>query len=498
MEKKVSNKEKINKMVLVVVIGISLFILLGVLGAVVVDIKKGRPIGSIVVRLIVIAIIIIGNIIAYKRKPEGENFKNISLLGFVTLYAIQLSLSKSDAGFVIIFVASIIYLLYNDTKILKTAAVAIITINLVFILYLCIIKKSMPSGNPLDVGTIFLQILVVTLYFISLIWATGFSNKINEIKNKKIVNESNKSKELLNEVLKISSIVKSTSDEVNKVVVDLNEATNTTVNALEEISKGNTVNADNISKQTVMTDNIQQLISDTKTKSEEMVAYANESLEAVTLGKDAVNNLMEKSKDVKEENKIVVESMKKLITNAEDVEKITNEIFDISNQTNLLALNASIESARAGEAGKGFAVVAEEIRVLADQTRQLTENISVLVTELQENAHNTRETINGVLDVSCEEEKLISITEDKFININNKICSLHNNVKEIHVGIDNILESNDNIIESISQISAVSEELAANTVEAVKLGESNKKKTEKTRNLMKELVDASEELNKYI
>lgn len=57
------------------------------------------------------------------------------------------------------------------------------------------------------------------------------------------------------------------------------------------------------------------------------------------------------------------------------VEDITAEIFSISNQTNLLALNASIESARAGEAGKGFAVVADEIRVLADETRKLTEGI---------------------------------------------------------------------------------------------------------------------------
>ena len=58
--------------------------------------------------------------------------------------------------------------------------------------------------------------------------------------------------------------------------------------------------------------------------------------------------------------------------------ELTEEILAISTQTNLLALNASIEAARAGEAGKGFAVVAEEIRTLADDTRETVEKIKML------------------------------------------------------------------------------------------------------------------------
>ncbi len=85
-----------------------------------------------------------------------------------------------------------------------------------------------------------------------------------------------------------------------------------------------------------------------------------------------------------------------------EIDALTEEILAISSQTNLLALNASIEAARAGEAGKGFAVVAEEIRQLADHSRQavdkirkVTENVVQNVAFLSENARRLLGFMNG-------------------------------------------------------------------------------------------------------
>jgi len=66
-----------------------------------------------------------------------------------------------------------------------------------------------------------------------------------------------------------------------------------------------------------------------------------------------------------------------------DIDKITDVIKDIANQTNLLSLNANIESARAGEAGKGFGVVANEVKKLAQETKDSSIMISQIIKELQ-------------------------------------------------------------------------------------------------------------------
>lgn len=139
------------------------------------------------------------------------------------------------------------------------------------------------------------------------------------------------------------------------------------------------------------------------------------------------------------------------IENSRSVEKInslTSEILSISSQTNLLALNASIEAARAGEAGKGFSVVADEIRVLADNSRDTANNIqhiSVAVTQaVEELARDANEMLNFI-------DTAVLVDYDKFVDI---ASQYHDDADSIDSMLGDFNHKSQNLEETISQITS--------------------------------------------
>ena len=93
---------------------------------------------------------------------------------------------------------------------------------------------------------------------------------------------------------------------------------------------------------------------------------------------------------------------------AQRIGEIVDLIRAIADQTNLLALNATIESARAGEAGKGFAVVAQEVKALANQTTNATEDIASQIQQIQGRTNDAVGAIRSIADRITEMENLVS------------------------------------------------------------------------------------------
>lgn len=122
---------------------------------------------------------------------------------------------------------------------------------------------------------------------------------------------------------------------------------------------------------------------------EEMSAAASEIGQQTTSAKTQSNDTASKARTAND----TVGNLNELVDN---IGEVVTSIKDIAEQTNLLALNATIEAARAGEAGKGFAVVADEVKKLASETAQKTEEIENRITEIQ---GATQESVQAMGDI---------------------------------------------------------------------------------------------------
>jgi methyl-accepting chemotaxis protein len=145
--------------------------------------------------------------------------------------------------------------------------------------------------------------------------------------------------------------------------------------------------------------------------------------------------------------------MDKLGEAAKSIGKVVDVINDIADQTNLLALNATIEAASAGDAGKGFAVVAGEVKELAKQTAQATQEIQKQIEGMQSNtilAINAIESVSEVIEkVNVISQTIVSAVEEQSATVN----EISRNVSGVSTGAQEVSK---NVTESAKGLSDVS------------------------------------------
>ncbi|OPY31042.1 MAG: Sensory rhodopsin II transducer [Methanomassiliicoccales archaeon PtaU1.Bin124] len=189
--------------------------------------------------------------------------------------------------------------------------------------------------------------------------------------------------DLLSEVNKSVEMVTATSQELASSAEEMNASTEQVSSAIQQISKG----AQSQAAQVVDTAKIMaEMASSVETvvgKSDMAAGSANKANDTANSGKATIDRTVQKMQEIQ---KVVGESaqvIEALGRKSEQIGDIVNVITNISDQTNLLALNAAIEAARAGEQGRGFAVVAEEVKNLAEESREAAERISKMIKEVQ-------------------------------------------------------------------------------------------------------------------
>ncbi|EOD00288.1 methyl-accepting chemotaxis protein [Caldisalinibacter kiritimatiensis] len=211
---------------------------------------------------------------------------------------------------------------------------------------------------------------------------------------------------------------------------------------------------------------------------EELASYTNQVLDITMKGKKISDDTSETAKKGQVASSIAIEKMDmieeaveesnkmvlKMNELGKEIKKILDLITGITEQTNLLALNAAIEAARAGESGRGFAVVAEQIRKLAEESKNATSQVQTIIGQVLEGADNSYKSMSVVKDVVKEGKE-----------------ALNNTVKQLEIikaGVEKteeymleIASSSDNINASTQEQSAAMEEIAGSAENLSQLSE---------------------------
>lgn len=197
------------------------------------------------------------------------------------------------------------------------------------------------------------------------------------------------------------------------------------------------------------TASIQELSSSASMISKEADTVVVDSKEMLNASKAGVNKLVDVVGSIGQV-KVSSESMANVIgalkLSSDEIVGIVNMINAIADQTSLLALNASIEAARAGEHGRGFSVVAEEVRKLAEQSKDSAFKINDIITQISTD-------INGASETMLKEQALVN---DSVAQAN----ETSDNFKQILSLIEGITNRMSKISEGANQQSIISEEMA--------------------------------------
>jgi len=176
---------------------------------------------------------------------------------------------------------------------------------------------------------------------------------------------------------------RSITRQLRETITQLTTSSTEILATTTQVASGTAETATAVSETTTTVEEVKQTVQLASQKAKRVSDSAQQVAKVSQTGQQAVEELIAGMERIREQTAAAAESIVRLSEQSQAIGEIILTVNDLAEQSNLLAVNAAIEAAKAGEQGKGFAVVAQEIKSLAEQSKQATTQVRAILGDIQ-------------------------------------------------------------------------------------------------------------------
>ncbi|MCR5585175.1 MAG: hypothetical protein K6F63_07075 [Lachnospiraceae bacterium] len=413
--------------------------------------------------------------IFYTRKLPIEKSKYIYAIESTVFNVVVLLAATEVSAVVYIFPIIAVLLLMGDTRLMIICVSIAIVSEVLFGIKMTSLEETV-SGGKLTVGGTAL-LLSGLIYAFSSFWfyfklSTKHSEEqlnVAEEGQKMAAEESERNKQIVENVRKTLREVTEGFNEVLENIRSVNRSMEEVAEGVEQVAMTTERQQNNTMTVSTKTDEVGQ-------HSTQAMETGNRQAETIKVQSDITDKVAGAASKIDEQMRLAVESTVILEENTNDIVKMADLVNDIASRTNLLSLNASIEAARAGEAGRGFAVVAEEIRSLADNTKETVKKMNDSVERILTSVRDVTEYTKTSGVSAAEQLELSGKLMEANESMENMTRDVLEDVRNVQAAAQASVSGVRGLSDEITTLTALTEEETASSEQVVKMAHDSERK----------------------
>jgi methyl-accepting chemotaxis protein len=245
--------------------------------------------------------------------------------------------------------------------------------------------------------------------------------------------------------IELSRLMKLITEEIYEGVSVLSSASSEILAVTTQLSSASLDTATTVNSTSDTVELVRKKTDLVNRKTQSVSEKAMKAIQVSSDGQKSVREILNGMNQIQKQMNLIGTNVIKLSEQSQAIGEIIATVTDISERSNLLAVNASIEAAKAGELGRGFAVVAHEIHELAEQSKQATAKIRMILTDIQRGVSSTvvsteqgNESVSDAVSLTSRASEAIEVLADSIADSSKASIESASSIEEQVAGMDQI------------------------------------------------------------